>query len=641
MHYVRVAPSKIFREDSSELIYHSDQRLSDGQVVKVPLGASLSFGVVLGSIKTKPKFKTKAVAEATGQALPKALVETLQWMSSYYATPLPLVVKNALPTGLAKRRRPATESSFDLKRPIAGYRPTPQQAKAVRRILSAKSTVLLHGDTASGKTVVYRQAIQAALAQGKSALLLVPEIGLTPQAIADYQDLTGNLFVTHSALSEAKRHLVWQAIAQTNEPMLVIGPRSALFMPAVNLGLIIVDEAHENSYKQDVSPRYQAQTVAAYLAHRHSAKLVLGSATPRISDYYLAKSRKTPILTMPTYHQRQRRQIELIDKADKDQFKRSQYLSDALIASVDSALKSAKQALLYLNRRGTATVGLCVNCGWTATCPRCDSQLTLHQDLGQLRCHLCGWHGHIPLACPECRQPDIAYRGAGTKRIEAEARKLWPSARIARFDTDSALHARLADLYHDLHDGRIDIAVGTQMLSRGLDLPHLDVVGVVSADSELYLPDFSASERTFQLLYQVMGRAGRAGGGRVVVQAWQPEHPAIKLALAGDYGRFYDYEYASRQRHGYPPLTHVLSIIGSFASRQQAATKTLAAKQRLSQHYRLSTVGPSPAFYEKQSRRWRWQIVAKSAKRQSLLQAAADFRQQGWQIDLDPISLLY
>jgi len=640
MKYFRVAPGKIVRADSDELTYHWHDNLAIGTVVDISHGRSTSSGVVLGQVKLRPKFKTKEIVKVRQQRLPEPLVTTLVWMSKYYAVPLPLVVSNALPSGIDKKRRVKNLADPIVARPMSAFKLTPKQKQAAKQTIKAKSTVLLHGDTGSGKTLIYREAIKDAVLSGRSAMVLVPEIGLTPQAAGDYEDLADDVWVTHSGLSQSQRHQLWQKIAESTKPAIVIGPRSALLMPLKNIGLIVLDEAHENSYKQDVSPRYQSQTVAAYLAAKHSAKLVLGTATPRLTDYYLAKSLGTPIITLPKYSQTPAK-IEVVDRADKDQFLRSRYLSNTLIKQIDSALSRGEQSMLYLNRRGTATVGLCISCGWTAICQRCDSQLTLHQDLSQLRCHVCGWHGRIPSACPDCSQPDLAYKGAGTKRIEEEVKKLWPAARTARFDTDSLKGERLVDLYRDLHDGVINIAIGTQMVARGLDLPKLKVVGVVSADSELYLPDFSAGERTYQLLHQVIGRAGRISGGQVVVQAWQTKHPAIKLAILGDWQKFYAHESAVRKAHNYPPYAYLMAMVCSFASRAKSQRKAQEAMQTLADKFGLNAIGPAPAFYEKRGPSYRWQVIAKSKRRGKLLNAARHFRQVGWQIDLDPINLLY
>jgi len=643
MNYFRVVPRKISGGDGGELTYHSEDKLRAGSIVKIPLGQATTTGVVTARLPQAPKFITKPAELILDNPLPPALLKTLVWLSGYYAVPLPLVINNALPPSLLTASRPRKPPAPEaISRPMASYKLSSAQRRALKQVQAADSTVILHGDTGSGKTLIYRELIKSTLKNGKSALVLVPEIGLTPQAVGDYGDLTEHIFVTHSGLPAGRRKQIWLNILQQKPPFIVIGPRSALMSPARNLGLIIIDEAHENSFKQDVSPRFQSQTVAAYLAGRHGAKLVLGTATPRLSDYHLASSRNLPIVTLPSYHSRKPRQLTLVDKTDRDKFTRNRYLSDPLIKQIEAALSGNEQSLIYLNRRGTATVGLCVNCGWVALCPRCHNQLSLHQDLSQLRCHVCGWHGPIPPACPDCGQPDIAYRGAGTKRLESEIKKLWPSANIARFDTDNLKGERLVDLYHDLHDGRVDIAIGTQVIARGLDLPKLRLVGVISADSELYLPDFSASERTFQLLYQVMGRAGRGGHGQVVIQAFQLAHPAIRQATSGDYRVFYDQESTHRRQHRYPPYRHLMSLICAYATRAKAQSAATDAVERLASEFGLRDVlGPAPAFYERRGRRFRWVVVAKASQRHRLLPAAQAFRQAGWQVDLDPINLLY
>lgn len=643
MKYFEVAIRNITSIKSQSLVYHSEINLFKGNIVKIHLGQKQTYGVVIGKNVQKPKFKTKPIIEKYDHHLPEQLVDTVLWMSNYYSVPLPLVIKYILPSGLGKKNSGPLPKTIPVKRKIRSFVPTSEQKTVIGRILDSDSSVILHGQTGSGKTLIYRELIKSTLLNKKSALILIPEIGLTTQLVNDLKDLSSRIYFTHSNLTDKQRLSIWLHILQQKEPILVIGPRSSLFLPIDNLGLVIVDESHESSYKQDMSPRYQAQNTASYLAQQYQAKVVFGSATPRISDYYLAKSRNNPILELPKFNLKPPEIIVVDQKSQLNSFSKSQHLSNILIDAISQSLRNHHQSLVYINRRGTAKISLCNSCGWVDLCPNCDIALTLHHDLYALRCHQCGYESPIRNSCPNCQKTDLIYRGIGTKQLEKELIKLFPEATIARFDADAKTGFKLLDLYQKLHDGKIDIVIGTQMIAKGLDLPNLDVVGVVSADSELFLPDFSASERAFQLLYQVIGRAGRSSsGGKVIIQTYNPNHIAISSATSQNYKKFYDYEIAFRKEFEYPPFKHLAALICSYSTRQKAQESSLKLANDLKKHFKkVKILGPTPAFYEKRGNKYRWLIVLKSSKRQVLEEIAATYRSANWQTDLDPINLLY
>lgn len=639
MYYYDVVPWRVTSQDKESLTYSAKQPVKIGQIVQIPLGSKSGIGLVI-SKTTRPKFATKELLPRDEPPLPTELVATLRWMATYYATPAPVVLQTILPRGLERKRRAVVPALPQQGRDLSPLKLSVAQTKALKTLKTSTGTAILHGETGSGKTLIYRELIKHQLEQGKSSLLLVPEIGLTPQAASDYRDLTEHIFVTHSGLTEAQRHQVWLNILQHESPIVVIGPRSALFSPLKKLGVVIIDEEHEPTYKQDTSPKYHTQTVAAHLTRQHSAQLILASATPRIQDKYLASQRQAAVVTMPPLFT-SKPDIITIDRTNRDAFSRSPYMSNRLLSAIEDSLANSKQSLLYLNRRGTAPVVLCEQCGWHALCPRCDIGLTLHHDHNQLKCHQCGYNQPVPKHCPDCAFPDVRFRGVGTKKLENDLNKLFPGARIARFDSDSIKGEKLHERYDSLYQGKFDIIIGTQSIARSLDLPLVDTVGVISADSELLLPDFSAAERTFQLLYQVIGRVGRTSGqGTVVIQTYNPDHPAIKFATAHDYEGFFRHELKHRQEFAYPPHVHLLGFVVSYRSRANAKDKAQALTRNLAGR-KLTVLGPTPAFYERQGRNYRWLVVAKSKSRSKLLTLAREFRSKHIQVDIDPSNLLF
>jgi primosomal protein N' (replication factor Y) len=509
----------------------------------------------------------------------------------------------------------------------------------------------LRGITGSGKTEVYKALAMEVATRDKSAIILVPEISLTAQLVSDFQRDFDHVIVTHSGQTEAERFAIWKTALDSTRPTIVIGPRSALFMPLRNLGLIVIDECHEPSYKQEKAPRYNALRAASVLAKDTTSRLILGSATPLIADMYTAQRLKRPIVEMAQLARpgAVKPETTIIDLTRRDAFGRgSQIFTRMLIEEMEKVLHAGRQILLFHNRRGTASVTMCGHCGYTATCPRCFLPLTLHADKFELRCHICGFREKPPTKCPDCGQAAIAHRGIGTKRIEEEVRRLFPDARIKRFDGDSARGEGVHDLYDNLKTGEIDIIIGTQTIAKGLDLPKLALVGIVQADAGLLLPDFSAAERTFQLVAQAAGRVGRGRAKtRVIVQTYQPTAPAIVCGAAQDYQTFYDKEIKSRYRGHFPPFSHLLKLTCAYKTEKGAvnSAKKLASEIRAAVRDGNATIlGPTPAFYERQRDQYRWQIVVRAGSRDVLKQIAAYVAEtrpaKNWQIELDPNSLL-
>ncbi len=544
---------------------------------------------------------------------------------------------------------------------------------------------LLHGVTGSGKTEIYLRAVADTLRQGRRAIVLVPEISLTPQTtrrfLARFPDRVG-LF--HSQLSGGERYDTWQRV-QAGLLDIVVGPRSALFAPLPDLGLIVLDEEHDGSFKaQERSPAYHARRVALELARLTGAVVILGSATPSLESAWRAKSGEFRFLSLPQrirghtkrlqqqqnkYRLRQVRYrpetaearyaplppVTVVDLRQELRAGNRHIFSRALQRALTETLSRGEQVILFLNRRGAATFVLCRDCGHVIECPRCDIPLTQHRRLaassgesraGQLVCHQCDYRVAVPRHCPQCQSPRIRYFGLGTQRVQEAVREFYPQARTLRWDRDTA-RARGAHelLLQRFVDGQADVLIGTQMVTKGLDLPLVTLVGVISADTALNLPDFRAAERTFQLLAQVAGRAGRGLlGGRVVVQTYNPAHYAIQAAARHDYSGFARQELAFRQAQNYPPYCRLarLEFRDRRSERAKAAAQELAQKLRAVLAARglpaTDLIGPAPAFFAKRRGVHRWHLILRAADPAELLRGfdlPPDCR-----VDIDPLNLL-
>jgi len=646
MHYYEIAPNQIIRVDSNYFTYSSELKLSIGQIVLIEVGKKHIIGVILKET-TKPTYQTKIILSVIEQtALPKQLVELSLWMSKYYVAPLAAVLQTILPTGLQKTRRLQKKQLDITNRERTNIVFNKEQYAAIEIYNKyTNGTFLLQGVTGSGKTELYINMAKQAIQNNTSAIILVPEIALTSQLISQFSQHFNNLLVTHSKMTEANRHLVWKEALESIIPRVVIGPRSALFSPLKNIGVIIIDEAHEPSFKQEQTPKYSALRVATILGRLHDARVVFGSATPNVIDRYLAEQSDRPILRLPNSARVKAIPplIELVDMTKRTNFSNHRFLSKQLIEQITNTLSLGDQVLIFHNRRGSSSTTLCDSCGWTAECPKCFLPLTLHADSHNLRCHICGYDTKIPTSCPTCHGVNIIYKGFGTKLIETELRKLFPQANIARFDADNKEDEAINARYGDLYNGVINIAIGTQVVAKGLDLPHLKMVGVIQADSGLSLPDFNAAERTFQLLAQVVGRVGRnENKTSVIVQTYQPTHPSIVYGLNQDYESFYSQTLKERRRGVFPPFTHLLKLTCTYKTEAIAIknAKKLSVDLRQKINDKVTLFGPTPAFYERQNNSYRWQITLKSPKREYLIDALKFVPLKYWQSELDPTSLL-
>ncbi|GAB9258646.1 primosomal protein N' [Ligilactobacillus animalis] len=536
---------------------------------------------------------------------------------------------------------------------------TPEQQRAVEQIdqaITAKNatTFLLEGVTGSGKTEVYLQAIAHALSQGRSALMLVPEISLTPQMVQRVKERFGkDVAMLHSALSDGERYDEWRRI-ERKEAKVVVGARSAIFAPLDDLGLIIIDEEHEASYKQEDMPHYQARDVALWRGKYHSCPVVLGSATPDLATRARAQKGVYQQLNLTKrINGSSLPQVTLVDMREAVKTAPAPDFSQILLDQITERLARKEQVVLMLNRRGYSSFVLCRDCGFVLKCPNCDVSLTLHMDTHSMKCHYCGHEEAIPNRCPSCDSKKIRYYGTGTQKVQAELEKLLPEARILRMDVDTTrkkgAHERLLAKF-GAHEA--DILLGTQMIAKGLDFPDVTLVGVLNADTSLSLPDYRSSERTFQLLTQVSGRAGRADKtGQVVIQTYNPEHYAIQLACRQDYEQFFFYEMNLRHLNNYPPYYYTIKITVSAKSEAEAAKESFAIKKGLDQCLspQALVLGPTPSSILKIKNRFYYQLVIKYKQEPALEKYLQDLLLQSQSgekkgimvvIDREPVNFL-
>jgi primosomal protein N' (replication factor Y) len=563
----------------------------------------------------------------------------------------------------AERRRIETKS-LTVATPAVPRQPplalNPDQTRALEAILAAlrrgrHETILIHGVTGSGKTEVYMQAIQEVLCFGRQAIVLVPEISLTPQMIERFRGRFGEVAVLHSHLSDAERHWHWQRIA-SGSVSVVVGARSAVFAPTPRLGLIVIDEEQEGSFKQEIAPRYHAREVALARATSENIPLVLGSATPSLESWYRARQGEYRLVELP------RRvlgrplpavgTIDLRCEAYRAQTRGA--ISPLLHRAIADALREGGQVILLLNRRGFSTHIQCPACGWVLRCASCDIALTHHRAREVALCHYCDYECPAPPACQKCNFRGIRYSGLGTQRLEAEVRARFPGVPLLRMDTDSMKgRGSYEQAWQAFRQGKVRILLGTQMIAKGLDFPDVTLVGVVNADTALHLPDFRAAERTFQLVTQVAGRTGRGPrGGRVYVQTLCPEHPAIQAALRHDYAAFAAEELPTRQIFQYPPFGSMIRLVirgpvagvaGGFAKllgeRLRAAVAEYAPEARV--------LGPAPAPLVRLRGLFRFQIHLQGTEGERLRAAARAATQNldppekvQWIVDVDPLDML-
>lgn len=645
-----------------------------GDLVAAPLRNKTVNGIVLEITKTEPSFATKPLIEMVREkVLADWQVQLAVWLAEYYKAHLGKTLRLFAPERVwqdkpLKNKRKEVEL-YPMMRPEMTLNAA--QKKAVEKIIGGEKAAqfLLHGITGSGKTEVYLHAIRDTMGKGKQAILLVPEIALTPQLVGYFAAAFDKemIAVLHSHLADGARLAAWERI-QSGEAQLVIGSRSALFAPAINLDLVILDEEHEWTYKNDQSPRYHARRAAQQMAQLTGARLVLGTATPSVETFAAATAGKITKLELP---ERATTgvlpSVQIVDL--RQELKKQNYspFSELLTEQINDRLAKKEQIVLLLNKRGYSSSLVCRDCGESVHCSQCALPATLHH-LGSkeyLQCHLCGHRGLPPTACGQCGSLRIKALGAGTQQIESELKKLFPTANVLRADLDTTSRVGShQEIFDEFKSGKADILLGTQMVAKGLDVPNVTLVGVLLADVGLHMPDFRAGEKTFGLLTQVAGRAGRAEKkGEVVIQTYSPEHPAIRAAAKQDYGMFYAAEIKEREDLGYPPFARIVKFAfvdpSEKTAREAAQTFAKELKNLYSSPFEGearrggdtsstlpqplpsregSSVLCAPALISKIYNKYHWHVVWRGANPEQMLKNIEI--PDGCRVDVDPMQVV-
>ncbi|HKW58755.1 MAG TPA: primosomal protein N' [Candidatus Dormibacteraeota bacterium] len=625
-----------------------------GHRVTVPFGRRNTYGFVVSLGTDDPGVETRPIAGAGAEPLllPHQ-VELARLVAEHYWLPIVEVIRAMLPprvrstgsAGSAASSRQTRHSRLLQMATGAGalepVQLTEQQNKALD-VIATNPVTLLHGVIASGKTEVYLAAAERALAEGLRVLLLVPEISLTPQLVQRVRArLKAPVAVLHTQLTELERAQQWWR-TRRGEAQVVLGSRSAVFAPIPHLGLVCLDEEGSAAYKQDRTPRYETGWVARRLAAVTGARLVMGSATPAVTTYDEAVTGKIALATMTRRVRGHDAPVELVDMRDEAAEGHRQPLSRRLVEVVTTTLEDEEQAILYLNRRGLATYVMCRDCGRSVQCLGCSVALVQHAEIEGLVCHYCGYTRAMPSVCDHCGSRNIRGLGMGTQRLEGMVKRLWPQARVLRLDSDIA---RGPDSYlrvwEAFSERRADILVGTQLVTRGLDLPAVTCVGVVDADLPLHFPDYRSAENTFALVAQVAGRAGRDGRpSRVIVQTSNPEHYALRCAAENDYAGFYESELPPRKAFVFPPYAELAVLTRTdhddarAAASAREAADTMASGMLKEGIEGIRVMGPSPAFIHRLRGEYRWQVTLKGAGLVRVRHLAP--RGKDWSYDIDP-----
>lgn len=643
-----------------ELRYHVSQKSGKKKVRTLQLAASKDKLEEKQQQLKKNAVKQKALLSFLLQASETTfLAKDLQQQTGASSQTLKTFIQEGLLTESYEEvyRDPYRDRAFT---PSSSLDLMPEQAEAAKHIHQAVSddrheTFLLHGVTGSGKTEIYLQTIDHALQKGKEAIVLVPEISLTPQMVQRFKERFGsNVAVLHSGLSTGEKYDEWRKIHR-KEVKLVVGARSAVFAPFENLGMIIIDEEHESSYKQEEMPRYHAKDVAIERAKRHRCPVVLGSATPSLETYARAKKGVFTLLTLKNrVNQQQLPHVSLIDMREELRNGNRSMFSEELMLRLKEVLERKEQAVLFLNKRGYSSFVMCRDCGYVEQCPHCEISLTYHRYQKRLKCHYCGHEAPVPAECPECHSEHIRYFGTGTQRVEEELTKVLPEARVIRMDVDTTSRKGAHEkLLTSFGNKEADILLGTQMIAKGLDFPDVTLVGVLSADTSLHIPDFRSSEKTFQLLTQVSGRAGRhEKAGSVIIQSYTPSHYSIELTKQHDYEAFYEQEMLHRRHQSYPPYYFLAMVTVSHEEVTKAAHVTDQIVQFLKMNCAPNTriLGPAASPIAKIKDRYRYQCVIKYKRENelaSLLRKIQDHYQKEMEqkqlmisIDMNPYMMM-
>lgn len=635
-------------------------RVAVGKRVKVPLRTGTRYGYIVGVSRQAAVEGAKDILEVIDETslIDAKFLELTHWMAEYYFCSWGQTIEAALPAPFKKgkttmRTRAAKKDAPDrvyLHATPDTHVLTAAQERAYNRITDAAvsgrfTAFLLYGVTGSGKTEVYLRVIQKLLEEGRGAIVLVPEISLTPQTTDRFESrFRGEVAVLHSRLSAGKRLNAWHRLKK-GEARVAVGARSALFSPVRNLGLVIIDEEHDDSYKQDETPRYDAWLVARKRCEIEGAVLLRGSATPRLESAFEARHGGSELLELAERIERRPMPlVKVIDMRREFSGRAARVFSIELENAVKDALQRKDQVLLFINRRGFAPYVSCPGCGYVAACPRCRVVLVYHYDRQSLICHTCSYAAKPPKICPSCSKGYLRYLGIGTEKVESEACRLFPAARIARMDTDTTKkagsHERILDAFRRRE---IDVLVGTQMITKGHDFPGISVIGVVSADTALHLPDFRAAERTFSILTQVAGRAGRdETPGKVFIQTFVPFHYAVACAKTHDYPAFYEKEIAIREELHFPPFRRLVQVIIAGPIERHVAKKSALFRRHTEESGKALAIdisGPAPCIVSQRRGQFLWNLYYKGDDvlrlNAFLREKISDFDSKGVRITVD------
>lgn len=612
-----------------------------GSVANIVFGRQKIRGLVFKLHRVAPDYTVKPIISVTDLQFARPQIETIIWLASYYLVTFGEAFKLFLPP---KMVRPTKSTEKLLKCQDRPKRLTSDQDKILQSLLKQLSNPkinLLHGVTGSGKTEIFIHLISKIINDDGQVIYLLPEIFLASQILIRLQAVFGSdIAIMHSKISRSQAYDIYQRFTR-GELKIIIGPRSALLVPPHNLKLIIVDEEHDDSYKQEQAPRYDARLLSEKIAEHQKAMLIFSSATPHIITHQRCLKKKINYFDLPERYNQDMPQATIVDMREEIKKRNFSVISETLADSMTTVLNAKKQVIVFLNRRGLATFVSCRECGFVYDCPNCSIPLTHHISnySNELHCHQCGHLAALPARCPDCGGVYIKSFGSGLQKVELELRKLFPGSRMIRFDSD----LKDADLKKQLkmvERNEFDILLGTQMIAKGLDLPAVDLVGIISADTALHLPDFQSNEKTFDLITQVSGRSGRRDlVGQTIIQTYWPDNHAIVCAAKHDYNKFFESELEVRKAFNYPPFRHIVRIVSQNVDKEKAksALKKLVKDLKSSE---IDFTGPAPAFYKRLRGRYRYHLIIKirPSERKALYVILKQY--PDLLIDIDPVNML-
>ncbi len=632
----------------------SGNNIVAGIRVRAPFRNQIKTGYVVDVIEKQLSQELKEIIEIIDSEpiINPDILRLTWWMAIHYYSGWGECIETALPGVLRKGKKSVTpRKQITIKPDVKFRRPkklTPAQEKAlatIRKKFDDFNVFLLFGVTASGKTEVYLQTVELAIRKNKSALVLVPEIALSPQTISRFKNRFPKVEISvfHSGLTEAQRFQEWKKI-KDGISKICIGTRSAIFAPFSDLGVIIIDEEHDSSYKQDERPRYHVRDLAIFRARTFKCPVILGSATPSLESYYKAQRGDYILLELPHRIKKKRLpEVEIIDlRLQKRRRLKPVVFSQPLKVELERVVNNKSQAMLFLNRRGFSTSLVCLKCGYVAKCPRCEIALTYHSQRKILICHHCNYHSERLSICPQCQSRYLVYRGFGTQKVISELHKLFSGITAARLDSDAVRKRGILEkIIQEFRDHKIDVLVGTQIIAKGHDFPNVDLVGVILADLSLNIIDFRAGEKTFSLLTQVAGRSGRGRGkGRVLIQTYNPQHYTIQTSLRQDYVSFYHQEIERRRILGLPPFSELIKL--ECRHKKERKVEQVAYKiQQLLQEFagkEFEILGPAPHPVPKLRGEYRWDLVIKSKNLASTLRLLYNII--GFKIQFEGVKLI-